>query len=149
MIEIIKNLDFKKIKDKGAPLAIAGACFVAVFIAGFGTGRISNGGASDSPAKRSLSNSTTNTGDKTKTTAAGATDGAGNSATASTQNSSTTKLPATTTTGAVDPNNCYIKGSKSKTYHMPGGSFYERTNPAACFNSEEEAVAAGYKKSSR
>jgi hypothetical protein len=48
-----------------------------------------------------------------------------------------------------DASNCTIKGSKSKVYHVPGGSFYDRTNPAACFASEEEAQAAGYVKSSR
>ena len=45
---------------------------------------------------------------------------------------------------------CFIKGSKSRIYHLPGGAFYERTtNPAACFNSEAEAQAAGFTKSSR
>jgi hypothetical protein len=44
---------------------------------------------------------------------------------------------------------CKIKGSKSKIYHMQGGSFYNRTNAAECFDTEEAAVAAGYTKSSR
>lgn len=69
----------------------------------------------------------------------------------------TTKNPEV----AVEPNTstnpsnneaCYIKGnisSKTKIYHMPGGSFYERTDPEMCFNSEGEAQAAGFTKSSR
>lgn len=46
-------------------------------------------------------------------------------------------------------NECPIKGSKSKIYHLKGGAFYERTNAAQCFNTEAEAQAAGYRKSSR
>ena len=44
---------------------------------------------------------------------------------------------------------CLIKGSKSKIYHLEGGSFYDRTNPQQCFDTEEEAINAGYTKSSR
>ncbi len=143
MIEFIKNLDFEKIKErfneKGKPLAIAAVCFLAVFIAGFGTGRVSTGKSSSSTEKRSLTNNTTNMGDKTK---------AANTNSAPKTSTNTNSSPKTAV-APVDPADCYIKGSKSKTYHIPGGAFYERTNPAACFNSEEEAVAAGYKKSSR
>jgi len=43
-----------------------------------------------------------------------------------------------------------IKGSSSKIYHVPGGAFYDRTtNPARCFQTEQEAIDAGFKKSSR
>lgn len=45
-----------------------------------------------------------------------------------------------------------IKGNisgKSRIYHMPGGAFYERTNPEMCFDTEAEAQAAGFVKSSR
>ncbi len=126
MIENIKE----KFIEKGKPLAIAAVCFLAVFIAGFGTGRISDGNATSTAQKRSLSNYTTNTGDKTKAS------------------SSNTNVSAKSV-APIDPSECNIKGSKSKIYHMPGGSFYDRTNPAACFNSEEEAQAAGYTKSSR
>ncbi len=44
---------------------------------------------------------------------------------------------------------CPVKGSSSRVYHLPGGAFYDRTNAAVCFNTEAEAVAAGYRKSSR
>jgi hypothetical protein len=37
-------------------------------------------------------------------------------------------------------------GSSSKVYHMPGGSFYNRTKAEACFDTEAEAQAAGFRK---
>ncbi len=43
-----------------------------------------------------------------------------------------------------------IKGNisgTSRVYHMPGGSFYNRTSPEACFANEAEAQAAGFRKS--
>lgn len=40
-------------------------------------------------------------------------------------------------------------GSSGKIYHVPGGSFYDRTNAEECFENEAAAVAAGYRKSSR
>ncbi len=45
-----------------------------------------------------------------------------------------------------------IKGnisSSGKIYHVPGGSFYNRTQPEMCFNTEAEAQAAGFKRSQR
>ncbi len=54
------------------------------------------------------------------------------------------------------PAGCLIKGnisSSDKIYHNPGGSFYDRTKISEpgerWFCSEEEAVAAGWRKSSR
>ena len=47
---------------------------------------------------------------------------------------------------------CTVKGNisgKSKIYHVPGGSFYDRTTPEMCFSTEAEAEAAGFTKSSR
>jgi hypothetical protein len=41
-----------------------------------------------------------------------------------------------------------IGASGSKVYHMPGGSFYNRTKAEACFATEAEAQAAGFRKSS-
>ena len=52
----------------------------------------------------------------------------------------------------VDPA-CPIKGNTNKDggiYHMPGGQFYDRiTKPDKCFQTEQEAVQDGFKKSSR
>lgn len=46
-----------------------------------------------------------------------------------------------------------IKGNHSSSgeliYHVPGGQFYEKTNPEEMFCTEEQAVAAGYRKSKR
>lgn len=53
----------------------------------------------------------------------------------------------------VDTGECKIKGnissSKEKIYHVPGGMFYDRTKAEECFNTEDQARAAGYRKSSR
>lgn len=61
--------------------------------------------------------------------------------------SETSPIAATAVVG-----NCQgkIKGSSSHIYHMPGGAFYDKTtHPAACFDTESQAQAAGYRKSSR
>jgi hypothetical protein len=43
-----------------------------------------------------------------------------------------------------------IKGSSTHKYHVPGGAFYKKTTkPIACFDTEAEAIAAGFVKSSR
>jgi hypothetical protein len=66
--------------------------------------------------------------------------------------SSTSKQTTAATKSGAD-GFCYIKGNIAsggkKTYHMPGGSFYDRTTPEQCFSSEAEAKAAGFTKSSR
>lgn len=58
-----------------------------------------------------------------------------------------------TTSNSLDPANCTdIKGNisgTSKTYHVPGGSFYDRTTPEMCFATEAEAQSAGFAKSSK
>lgn len=133
-MDFIKNLDTAKLLEKAKPMAIASVCFVAVFTAGFGVGKSSSTEDTTGATKRSLNYTTSEQGNSNTK---------GND---KTQQKPTTTTP---TTAPVDKSNCYIKGSKSKLYHVPGGSFYERTNPAACFNSEEEAQAAGYSKSSR
>jgi micrococcal nuclease len=51
------------------------------------------------------------------------------------------------------PNGETIKGNINrkgeKIYHVPGGAYYKQTVPEAWFFTEEEAVKAGYRKSSR
>ena len=45
-----------------------------------------------------------------------------------------------------------IKGNISsggKIYHVPGGAFYKKTTPEACFDTEAAAQAAGFRKSKR
>lgn len=62
--------------------------------------------------------------------------------------------PASSTTpNPLDLDNCTsVKGNisgTSKTYHIPGGSFYDRTTPEMCFATEAEAQSAGFAKSSK
>jgi len=40
-------------------------------------------------------------------------------------------------------------GSSGNIYHVPGGSFYDRTIAELCFATEADAVAAGFRASSR
>jgi hypothetical protein len=55
------------------------------------------------------------------------------------------------------PNTCPsshpIKGNRSssgeKIYHVPGGQFYDRTDPERCFATEADAQANGYRRSER
>jgi multidrug efflux pump subunit AcrA (membrane-fusion protein) len=52
------------------------------------------------------------------------------------------------------PSDHPIKGNRSQSgsqriYHVPGGAFYDRTTPVRCFATEDEAVAAGYRRSQR
>lgn len=54
------------------------------------------------------------------------------------------------TPAGINPLDCggKIKGNISgsnKVYHKPGGSSYNRTKPEACFNTEGEAQAAGFR----
>ncbi|MBX4187302.1 MAG: hypothetical protein KW802_03555 [Candidatus Doudnabacteria bacterium] len=61
----------------------------------------------------------------------------------------TTAAAASTENSTV---NCdgKIKGSKSMIYHLPGGAFYTKTtSPIRCFDTEAQAAAAGFRKSSR
>lgn len=60
---------------------------------------------------------------------------------------------APTPSGKPCPPDRPIKGnvasSGEKIYHVPGGAFYDRTDPEECFASETEAQAAGYRPSQR
>ena len=130
MFEIFKNFDRSKFIESIKPFAIAAACMTVVFVSGFGAGKLQGGKLNPkTPNKRSVStNYNTNV----------------NSEANKNINTATTGL----TTSSTD--DCKtVKGSKSKIYHMPEGAFYERTKAAQCFVSEEEAIAAGYTKSSK
>lgn len=65
----------------------------------------------------------------------------------------TNQTTDTKTTNTPKGSTCtQIKGnisSKSKIYHVPGGSFYDRTQEEICFTTEQEAINAGFVKSSR
>ena len=47
------------------------------------------------------------------------------------------------------PRSAPIKGNQSGLYHVPGGAYYEVTNPEECFATPAAAEAAGYEASSR
>ena len=132
----LKNIDSTKLIAQAKPIGIAAACLTVVFITGFGAGKMhSDVSNSEAPAKRSLSNYNTNSSVQQPNSQAKPT--------------ANTQAKPTTTAENAPQNDCPVKGSKSKIYHIVGGSFYERTNAAQCFATEAEAQAAGYTKSSR
>jgi micrococcal nuclease len=47
------------------------------------------------------------------------------------------------------PQSAPIKGNQSGLYHVPGGAYYDVTNPEECFATAADAEAAGYEASSR
>jgi len=62
-----------------------------------------------------------------------------------------TSRPARTYSGQ-GPNGETIKGNNNKgkkIYHVPGGAYYDRTDPEEWFFTEEEAQAAGYRPSKK
>ena len=136
--EEIKNwLSQKENKDK-VMLAVS---FVLVFLVGYGAGSFVR--HSKLNTVKSQTNYTTTTA-KTPTPAAVKTQAA----------EPKTQVPAVAGAGTADvSSNCLIKGnissSKRKIYHMPGGALYKVVKPEQCFNTEAEAVAAGFVKSGR
>lgn len=121
-------MDKELLKDKlieHKPKLILLACLAVAFIAGYGAGTFETKG---NQSHRQL-NYTTKEGSPPTPT-------------------SIPKPTESVVKGSAD-SACKIKGSKSKLYHMPDGSFYDRTTPVQCFNTEAEAVAAGFTKSSR
>lgn len=66
--------------------------------------------------------------------------------------STTETSPPENQTSGNPQSTCVIKGNisgKSKIYHVSGGAFFERTQEEMCFQTEAEAQAAGFIKSSR
>jgi micrococcal nuclease len=55
--------------------------------------------------------------------------------------------------GGVCPPEFPVKGNHSSSgeliYHVPGGAFYNKTNPEECFETPADAQAAGYRASKR
>lgn len=123
---------------------VLGACFVLVFIIGFGMGKFESNNATHKSS--SQNNYTTNSQVKAKPkvlgeqTEAAASPEAKNIQDASEKNVSNDK-------------NCPVKGNISdsgkKIYHVVGGAFYKIVKPEQCFTTEAQASAAGFIKSSR
>lgn len=132
-------LDYEKFKKsffENRPKIVIGICFVLVFIIGFGTGKYDK--ESMSRRTKAINNQkyyNTDSSIKPKSNTTGET------------TSEKKVLSASTTT------QCLIKGNIStkdkKIYHIPKGAFYNIVKPEQCFDSEEQAKAAGYVKSSR
>ncbi len=112
---------------------IAAACFVLIFFVGFGTG-------SYVKKQRKLNSSQVNY--TTKQTQKPAPVAVKKPVAAVAGDSTTTQATA-----------CVIKGNISsggkKIFHVQGGAFYARVKPEQCFSTEQEALAAGFVKSSR
>lgn len=111
---------------------VLGICFVVVFVVGFGAGRFERRIRRDN--FKPLINYTTQT---TK-----------NPVVEEPAVTIKTAASSTTTSGI-----CVVKGNISSTgrklYHVEGGAFYSKTKPEQCFNTEAEALAAGFVKSQR
>ncbi len=135
--EKISNwLKEKENKDK----IILGACFILVFVVGFGTGNYERGIRRD--AVKPQINYTTQTAKKPAAPGA-------NTETGTVLGTQTKATAASSTpTGS-----CIVKGNIStggrKIYHVQGGAFYKIVKPEQCFKTEAEALAAGFVKSGR
>ena len=129
--EEIKNwLNKKENKDN----VLIGLCFILIFLVGFGTGRFDRSYKASQPKPQTHYTTT----DKQNPAPVQA-----KAAPATPQ-----VAGAATTTSA-----CLIKGNISSTgkkiYHVPSGALYKVVKPEQCFNTEAEALAAGFVKSKR
>jgi hypothetical protein len=127
--EIKKWCSVKENKDR----LILIPCFILVFLVGFGTGRFDR--SIESAQQKSQPHYTTPAPAKPTPTKAAATPTVG------------------TVAGTSTPASCLIKGNISsngrKIYHIPTGALYKVVKPEQCFNTEAEALAAGFVKSGR
>jgi len=155
-------LDYGKIKvwaiDHKKEFILAG-CFVIVFFVGFGTGKFDK----DAKRKQQIEKTNLNYSKNQQTPQKNNLGGGelvpavpevlGTAEQVVEKQSPVVAQPLKTTTVTAKTEKCYIKGNigsgGSKIYHMPGGAFYERTNPEMCFDTEAEAQTAGFRKSQR
>ena len=129
--------EIKKWVDKNKDKMLLTLCFVLVFLVGFGAGRFEQ----QWRREKLQSNYTTNFKPAPTNTASKA----------------AAALPAKQPTGVVAGTStttpCVVKGnissSGAKIYHIKGGALYNVVKPEQCFNTEAEAVAAGFRKSGR
>jgi hypothetical protein len=128
---------YEKIKtylEENRQLFILIACFVLVFISGFATGRV----IPQDTGNVSSSQQNYNTKEPRVLEA---------------KTAAETKKTPEAGEAKEDNKDCPVKGNISakgaRTYHVVGGAFYDKTNPEQCFSSEEEAITAGFKRSSR
>ncbi|MCL5774958.1 MAG: hypothetical protein M1333_01970 [Patescibacteria group bacterium] len=126
--------EIKKVLSENRTRVVLAAAYVLVFLLGFGVGRY------DQEWQKRLFRMQNNYNTKTVNLQKDIKNPEG-------------EAPAKAAANATSSPVCVIKGNISsqgkKIFHVRGGSFYDRVNPEQCFSTEEEAVAAGFVKSSR
>ncbi len=132
-----------------------GACFVLVFLVGFGTGRYDRYRVT---SQKKLPNNYSKNPDLNQKAGVDRGEEAGAGAVKGAQMQKDAKqeapnpAPKTVVAKPKDNTDCVVKGNISgnnKIYHVKGGAFYDRTNPEMCFATEEEAKVAGFRKAAR
>ena len=129
------------LKNNKQPI-ILGVCYVLVFIVGFGTGRF------EREIKRSGVNNQSNYSTKSAKTLSNQEQTQGPQGAVAGE-ATTTQLNLGAKTSADCPIKGNISSSGKKIYHIKGGAFYNIVKPEECFNTEGEAQAAGFVRSSR
>lgn len=124
---------------------VYGTAFVLVFIIGFGSGRA----GSELTKKRSSQNNYSNYNTQLNTPAKTSPGAEAEIGTAPAKPAAAVAASAKAATASECPVKGNIGSGGTKIYHVKGGAFYTRVSPEQCFNTESEAVTAGYKKSSR
>lgn len=139
-------INYNEIKEKigeRKPQLVYASFVLVAFLVGFGAGRANP--ERDRNTQKYANYNTSET--STKVEAKGETE------TKSSETKTASEAKTTSGSGQTSESNCTgIKGNisgKTKTYHIPGGSFYARTQEEQCFKTEEEAVAAGFTKAKR
>lgn len=145
---MITYLELKeKLKDNKQRVMFALGSLI-IFLLGFGTGR---GYTAVNPARPSANSNYATKQQKTPQAAEKSLQNSEEKKT-STDPASKDKRTSATDSKPQPGQPCPVKGnisSTSKIYHVKGGAFYNRVAPEQCFNTEAEAKAAGFRKSSR
>lgn len=137
MISYQEIKDWLEKKENKQQLVVA-VCFVLVFFVGFGSGRFEREFRRE--RIKTQNNYTTNSDKKP----------IAQEAKIPTKVVQQGTVAIASSTPATD---CIVKGNISsagkKIFHVSGGAFYKTVKPEQCFNTEGEAVAAGFVKSQR
>lgn len=128
------------LKENKRPIVL-GVCYVLVFIVGFGTGSFEKELKKSAAVNQKYYN--TKTPSPAQNPPAAEVKGAAGGETGK---------PATAP-AAKAATDCVVKGNINaqgrKLYHVKGGAFYNIVKPEQCFDTEAQAQAAGFVKSSR
>lgn len=134
---------------------ITAGLFVVIFAVGYGTGtswRVTNDKSSVPPSIKQNNYTTKSTSPPPDVVAAEGEAPADGTVSPQVKGTQTATQKSTQADALATPDKCAVKGNiskDSKIYHIPGGSFYNRVKPELCFNTEAEAQAAGFRKSTR